>query len=68
MAGLFKTDVMLTGGPRREKTRFPGGGGRVANNTVSDQPVHPRSLISAFVIRFFEKFICKLATCEISIF
>ena len=34
-------------GPRREKTCL-----RVfANNTGADQPAHPRSLISAFVIR-----------------
>ena len=33
-----------------------------------DQPAHPRSLISAFVIRFLERTICKLATGEISIF
>ena len=38
-----------------------------ANNTGADQPAHPRSLISAFVIRFFESTICKLATGEISI-
>ena len=35
-------------GPRREKTCLRG----VANNTGADQPAHPRSLISAFVIRF----------------
>ena len=29
---------------------------------------HPRSLISAFVILFFESIICKLATGEIAIF
>ena len=34
----------------------------------ADQPAHPHSLISAFVIRFLENFICKLATGEISIF
>ena len=38
------------------------------NNTSSDQPAHPRSLISAFVIHFLESIICKLATGEISIF
>ena len=38
-----------------------------ANNTGADQPVHLRSLISAFVVRFLENFICKLATGEISI-
>ena len=36
-------------GPRREKTCLRG----FANNTGADQPAHPRSLISAFVIRFF---------------
>ena len=40
----------------------------VANNTGADQPAHPRSLISAFVIRFLESIICKLATGEIKIF
>ena len=38
-----------------------------ANNTGVDQPAHPRSLISPFVIRFLESTICKLATGEISI-
>ena len=39
-----------------------------ANNTGADQPAHPRSLISAFVIRCLESIICKLAAGEISIF
>ena len=39
-----------------------------ANNTGADQPAHRRSLISAFVIRFFESIICKLATGKIPIF
>ena len=39
-----------------------------ANITDSDQPAHPRSLISAFVIHFVVIIICKLATGEISIF
>ena len=51
-------------GPRREKTCLRG----FANNTGADQPAHPRSLISAFVVRFLENFICKLATGEISFF
>ena len=51
-------------GPQREKTCFRWFG----NNTGSDQPAHPRSLISAFVIRFLENIICKLATGEISTF
>ena len=50
--------------PRREKTCLR----EFANNTGADQPAHPRSLISAFVIRFLESIICKLATGEISIF
>ena len=32
----------------------------------ADQSAHPRSLISAFVIRLLENFISKLATSEIS--
>ena len=51
-------------GPRREKTCLRG----FANNTSADQTAHPRSLISAFVIRFFKSIICKLETGEISIF
>ena len=50
--------------PRREKTYLRG----VANSTGADQPAHPRSQISAFVIRCLESTICKLATGEISIF
>ena len=51
-------------GHRREKTCLR----RFANNKGADQPAHPRSLISAFVIRFSESSISKLATGEISIF
>ena len=51
-------------GPRREKTCLR----RFANNKGADQPAHPRSLISAFLIRFLESTISKLATSEISIF
>ena len=39
-----------------------------ANNTGADQPAHPRSLISAFVIRILESIISRLATDEISTF
>ena len=54
---------MAVNGPRREKTCL-----RVfGNNIGADQPAHQRSLISAFVIRFNESTICKLATGEISI-
>ena len=51
-------------GPQRKKTCLWG----FANNTGAEQPAHPGSLISAFVIRFLESVICKLATGEISIF
>ena len=36
-----------------------------ANNKGTDQPAHPRSLISAFVIRFLESTIYNLATSKI---
>ena len=39
-----------------------------ANNTGADQPAHPRSLISAFVIHFLESIICRHDSGEISIF
>ena len=42
--------------------------GGFANNTGADQPARPRSLISAFVIRFLESTVCKLPIGEISIF
>ena len=44
-------------GPQCEKTRL----WRFANNTGADQPAHPRSLISAFVIPILESIISKLA-------
>ena len=40
----------------------------VANNKGADQPEHWHNLISAFVIRFLESSISKLAVREISIF
>ena len=39
-----------------------------ANNKGADQPVHPHSLISTFVIPFAECIISKLATSAISFF
>ena len=50
----------LAFGPQREKTCLWG----FANNTGTDQParMHPRRLISAFVICFLERIICKLGT------
>ena len=50
-------------GPRHDKTCLRG----FANNTGTDQPVHPRSLFSALVIHFLESIIYKLAIGEISI-
>ena len=50
-------------GLRNEKTCHPG----FVNNKGTDQPAHPRSLISTPIIRFVESIICKLATGEISI-
>ena len=38
--------------PQREKTGLQGN----ANNKGADQPAHPRSLISAFVIGLLEKY------------
>ena len=51
-------------GPRREKTCLRG----FENNTGEDQPAHPRSLISAFVICFLQRIISQHAASEISIF
>ena len=50
--------------PQREKTCLRG----FANNTGADQPAHPRSLISAFFIRFLKSIIYKLAIGEIATF
>ena len=54
-------------GPRREKPCLRGGGGG-ANNKVADQPVHPRSLISAYLIRLLESIIFRPAASEIFFF
>ena len=51
-------------GPRLEKTCLLG----YANSTGADQPAHPCSLISAFVIGFLESNICNFATGNISSF
>ena len=61
MSGLRDKDISYGSGC--EKTCLPW----FANNTGADQPAHPRSLISAFVISFLESTICKLVTGEISI-
>ena len=55
---------ILLYGPRREKTCLQ----RVANNKGADQPAHPRSLISAFVLLFLERITSELATNKIATF
>ena len=59
-----QTRIATKNGPQREKTCLQG----FANNTGAEQPAHPRSLISAFVIRFLVRVICKHATGEFSFF
>ena len=39
-----------------------------ANNNGADQPAHPRSLISAFVVRFSDSIISLVSRSEISRF
>ena len=51
-------------GPQREKTCLQG----FANNKGADQPAHPHSLISTFVICLLESTISRLATSEFSNF
>ena len=51
-------------GPRREKTCLQG----FANNTGADQPAHPRSPISAFVICLLKSIISRQDKDEISNF
>ena len=60
----LSVNYLLLYGPSGEKTCL----WRVANNTGVDQPAHPHSQISAFVIRLLESIIYRLATSEISIF
>ena len=49
---LWKHNRVKMVDTRRKETRLRG----FANNKGADQPAHPRSLISAFVIRFFRKY------------
>ena len=39
-----------------------------ANNKGADQPAHPRSLISTFVVRCIDSMICKLTISKVSRF
>ena len=56
------THAFFLFGPRRKKTCLRG----FTNNT--GQPVHPRSLISAFIIRILKSTIFNLATGKILMF
>ena len=51
-------------GPCHEKTCLQG----IVNNIGVYQPVHPCSLISAFVIPLLESILSKFSPCEISLF
>ena len=51
-------------GPQRKKPCLR----EFVNNEDADQPAHPRSLVSAFVIRLLESIISRLPTSENSIF
>ena len=64
LSGKFNVILRVTYGPQRKKTCLRG----FANNRGADQPAHPRSLISAYVIRFLESVISKLATSKILVF
>ena len=61
---LFYHCDSIVFGPRREKTCLR----RLANNKGVDQPVHPRSLISAFVTSLLGSTISQPTTSELSIF
>ena len=39
-----------------------------ANNKSADQPAHPRSLISTFLVRYLDSMICILALSKVSRF
>ena len=58
------TSLTYSFGPRREKTGLRW----FAKSKGVDQPAHPRSLISAFVIRLLKSMISKLASNELSVF
>ena len=52
--------VPIAYGPRREKTCLRG----FANNKGANQPAHPRSLISAFVISLLKSITFRLALAK----
>ena len=53
-----------TNGPGHAKTCLM----PYANNKGADQPAHPRSLISTFVVRCLDSMICILAISKVSRF
>ena len=55
-------DRIVIYGPRRDKTCLRG----FVNNKAAEQPAHPHSLISAFVISKLKSIIYQLASSEIS--
>ena len=57
----FNHVLLLTNWPLHEKTCL----WRFANNKDADQPTHPCSLISTFVINILESIISRFATSEI---
>ena len=61
---LYVLTIMLSriNEPRREKNMLLS----YANNKAADQPAHPRSLISAFVVHCHDSIIHLLAKAEIS--
>ena len=60
----FVISFPILNGPLHEKTCVQG----FVNKKGANQPAHPRSLISAFVIRLLVSSMSKLATSDILIF
>ena len=60
---IIMSDIIIIE-PAHEKTCLHG----FANNKDADQPTHPRSLISVFVVHCLLSIIPRLATGETSIF
>ena len=58
---MYSVSILSRYGPQWEKTCLRS----FANNKGADQPAHPRSLISAFVIHYLENTVVKLAPCKI---
>ena len=60
---IIMSDIIIIE-PAHKKTRLHG----FANNKDADQPIHPRRLISVFVVHCLLCIISRLATGETSIF